>query len=156
MERLWVCLLYGSDLEFQNHHKQYQMSKDLYYDNVPYVTFTQDFQNSFRFTNADEKAYIIQKNFELTLLDYTTDLKNEGYLEDNVCLSGGSFLNVLGNSVLKESGLFNDIHVPPCPNDVGLHFGDVSVSSRRMNLLNFLRTLHFLVKNTLKKRLNQF
>jgi carbamoyltransferase len=114
---------YGSDLEFKDHHRQYQMSKDLYYQDVPYVTFTQDFQNSFRFTNADEKAYIIQKNFELALLEYATDLKNEGYLEENVCLSGGSFLNVLGNSVLKESGLFNDIHVPPCPNDVGLHFG---------------------------------
>ena len=58
-----------------------------------------------------------------------------------MCLSGGSFLNVLGNSVLKESGLFNDIHVPPCPNDVGLHLVYVSVSSRRMNPLNFLRTL---------------
>lgn len=114
---------YGSDLEFKDHHRQYQMSKDLYYDNVPYVTFTQNFENSFRFTNANEKAYIIQKNFELALLDYATELKNEGYLEDNVCLSGGSFLNVLGNSVLKESGLFSDIHVPPCPNDVGLHFG---------------------------------
>lgn len=114
---------YGSDLKFEDHHKQYQMSKDLYYEDVPYVTFTQDFTNSFRFTNADEKAYIIQKNFELALLDYMTDLKEQSYLEDNVCFSGGSFLNVLGNSVLKNSGLFKDIHVPPFPNDVGLHFG---------------------------------
>jgi carbamoyltransferase len=29
----------------------------------------------------------------------------------------------LGNSILKQSGLFEGIHVPPCPNDVGLHFG---------------------------------
>ena len=114
---------YGSDLEFKDNHRQYQMSKDLYYEDVPYVTFTKDFSNSFRFTNADEKAYIIQKNFELALLDYATDLKEQGYLEEYVCLSGGSFLNVLGNSVLKQSGLFKDIHVPPCPNDVGLHFG---------------------------------
>lgn len=114
---------YGSGLEFKDHHKQYQMSKDLYYEDVPYVSFTQDFSNSFRFTNADEKAYIIQKNFELALLEYVTDLKEKDYLEDNVCLSGGSFLNVLGNSVLKQSGLFKNIHIPPCPNDVGLHFG---------------------------------
>ena len=46
---------YGSDLEFKDHHRQYQMSKDLYYDNVPYVTFTQNFENSFRFTNANER-----------------------------------------------------------------------------------------------------
>lgn len=114
---------YGSHLEFKDCHRQYQMSKDLYYENVPYVSFTQNFVDSFRFTNADEKAYIIQKNFELALLEYATDLRKAGYLEDYVCLSGGSFLNVLGNSVLKQSGLFEDIHVPPCPNDVGLHFG---------------------------------
>jgi carbamoyltransferase len=114
---------YGSHLEFKDHHKQYQMSKDLYYEDIPYVSFTQEFSNSFKFTNADEKAYIIQKNFELALLEYATDLKKQGYLDDYVCLSGGSFLNVLGNSVLKQSGLFKDIHVPPCPNDVGLHFG---------------------------------
>ena len=114
---------YGSDLEFKDHHRQYQRSKDLYYDNVPYVAFTQNYENSFRFTTADEKAYILQKNFELALLEYVTELKNESYLEDNVCLSGGSFLNVLGNSVLKQSGLFNDIHIPPCTSDAGLHFG---------------------------------
>jgi carbamoyltransferase len=114
---------YGSDLEFKDCHRQYQMSSDLYYEDVPYVTFAKNFADSFRFTNADEKAYIIQKNFELALLEYTTDLKEQGYLEDYVCLSGGSFLNVLGNSVLKQSKLFKDIHVPPCPNDVGLHFG---------------------------------
>ena len=114
---------YGSDLEFKDCHRQYQMSSDLYYEDVPYVTFTKNFEDSFRFTNADEKAYIIQKNFEIALLDYATNLKEKGYLEDYVCFSGGSFLNVLGNSVLKQSGLFKDIHVPPCPNDVGLHFG---------------------------------
>jgi len=43
------------------------------------------------------------------------------YLEENICLAGGSFLNVLGNSCLKKLGL--DIHIPPCTNDVGLHFG---------------------------------
>lgn len=114
---------YGCDLEFKDHHRQYQMSKDLYYEDVPYVTFAQNLENSFRFCNADEKAYILQKNFELALLDYVKDLKAESYLEDYICLSGGSFLNVLGNSVLKQSGIFKDIHVPPCPNDVGLHFG---------------------------------
>lgn len=114
---------YGSNLEFKECHKQYQMSKDLYYEDFPYVSFTNDFEKSFKFTTVDEKAYILQKNFELALLEYATDLKEAGYLEDRVCFSGGSFLNVLGNSVLKLSGLFEDIHIPPCPNDVGLHFG---------------------------------
>jgi carbamoyltransferase len=124
---------YGSNLEFKDHHKHYQMSKDLYYEDVPYVSWSKDVRESFLFTNVDEKAYILQKNFELALLEYATELKNKTYLEDYVCLSGGSFLNVLGNSVLKQSGLFKDIHVPPCPNDVGLHFGAACLGQFRNN-----------------------
>ena len=124
---------YGKNLEFKDEHKHYQMSKDLYYEDVPYVVFTSDCSSSFKFTNADEKAYILQKNFELALLEYVTELKNKSYLEDNICLSGGSFLNVLGNSVLKQSGLFKDIHIPPCPNDVGLHFGAACLGQFRNN-----------------------
>jgi len=114
---------YGSHMEFKDEHKLYQTSKELAYDDVPYVTFSTDPSSAFRFKNADEKAYILQKNFELALLDYVSDLKKNSYLEDNICLSGGSFLNVLGNSILKQSGLFKGIHIPSCPNDVGLHFG---------------------------------
>lgn len=114
---------YGSSMNFTDENLMYQMSKDLAYDDIPYVTFVKDPSNAFKFRNADEKAFIIQKNFELALLDYVTELKKNSYLEDYICFSGGSFLNVLGNSVLKQSGLFKDIHVPPCPNDVGLHFG---------------------------------
>jgi carbamoyltransferase len=114
---------YGCSLEFSERHKLYKMSKDLCYDDIPYVSFAENPSEAFKFANADEKAYILQKNFELALLDYVTELKDNSYLEDNICLSGGSFLNVLGNSVLKQSGLFKGIHVPPCPNDVGLHFG---------------------------------
>jgi carbamoyltransferase len=114
---------YGSSMKFTDDNLMYQMSKDLAYDDIPYVTFVKDPTNAFKFRNADEKAFILQKNFELALLDYVIELKKNSYLEDYICFSGGSFLNVLGNSVLKQSGLFKDIHVPPCPNDVGLHFG---------------------------------
>lgn len=115
---------YGSSVEFDDTLKEYRLSKELSHESVPYVTFNLGGQrDSWKYKNVDEKAYILQKNFECALLDYMTELKNESYLDDYVCLSGGSFLNVLGNSVLKESGLFKGIHVPPCPNDTGLHFG---------------------------------
>lgn len=115
---------YGSSVEFNDSLKEYKLSKELAHESVPYVTFNVGGQrDSWKFKNVDEKAYILQKNFEHALLDYMTELKNESYLDNNICLSGGSFLNVLGNSVLKESGLFDGIHIPPCPNDTGLHFG---------------------------------
>jgi len=114
---------YGSSVQFNDSLKEYKLSKELAHGSVPYVTFNLENRSSWRYKNADEKAYILQKNFEHALLDYITELKNESYLDDYVCFSGGCFLNVLGNSVLKESGLFKGIHVPPCPNDTGLHFG---------------------------------
>jgi carbamoyltransferase len=114
---------YGSSVNFNDSLKEYKLSKELSHESVPYVAFDIQNRSSWKFKNVDEKAFILQKNFEHALLDYVNELKNESYLEDNICLSGGSFLNVLGNSVLKESGIFKGIHIPPCPNDTGLHFG---------------------------------
>lgn len=109
---------YG-ECEELNELKEYTLSKDLTYNEFPYVVF--DFQKNFALKNADEQAYILQKNFENALIDYVSELKRLNYLEENICLAGGSFLNVLGNSCLKKLNL--NIHIPPCPNDVGLHFG---------------------------------
>ena len=109
---------YGKNETLDN-LKEYTLSKDLTYSDFPYVVF--EFQKQFALKTADEQAYILQNNFENALIDYFTELKNHNYLEDNICLAGGSFLNVLGNSVLRKAG-FN-IHIPPCTNDVGLHFG---------------------------------
>ena len=53
-----------------------------------------------------------------------------------MCLSGGSFLNVLGNSVLKVRTV-QCIHVPPCLMMLVFTLVQhVLVSSRRMNPLN--------------------
>lgn len=114
---------YGNKVEMTEDTKMYSTSKELFYNDIPYISFKQNPELAFRFKNVDEKAYILQKNFEDALLDYVTELKDNSYLEDNICFSGGSFLNVLGNSVLKQSNLFKNIHIPPFPNDIGLHFG---------------------------------
>jgi carbamoyltransferase len=98
--------------------KDYTTSKDLSYNEFPYIIFE---SKHFALKNADEQAYILQNNFENALVDYLCDLKRLNYLEENICLAGGSFLNVLGNSRLKKLG-FN-IHIPPCTSDSGLHFG---------------------------------
>jgi carbamoyltransferase len=109
---------YGKNDSVEN-LKEYTLSKELSYNEFPYVIF--DYQKEFALKTADEQAYILQKNFENALVDYVSELKRLNYLDDNICLAGGSFLNVLGNSCLKELGL--NIHIPPFTNDVGLHFG---------------------------------
>lgn len=115
---------YGSSIKFDKSLKEYKLSKELTHESVPYLTFNIGGQrNSWLFKNPDEKAFILQKNFENALLEYITELKKESYLDDHICFSGGCFLNVLGNSVLMQSNLFKEMHIPSCPNDQGLHFG---------------------------------
>lgn len=99
-------------------------SKELAYGDAPYIVFDKDFvEENGVAKNADEKAFLLQKNFETALVSYIQTLKEASYLEDNLCLSGGCFLNVLANSLVKNTGLFNAVHIPPFPNDEGLHFG---------------------------------
>jgi carbamoyltransferase len=119
---------YGKNESIEN-LKEYTLSKDLSYNEFPYVIF--DYQKKFALKTADEQSYILQKNFENALVDYFNELKRLNYLEENICLAGGSFLNVLGNSCLKKEG-FN-IHIPPCTNDVGLHFGAACYGAHQHN-----------------------
>ena len=108
---------YGKSKKVEN-IKDYTTSKDLSYNEFPYIIFE---SKHFALKNPDEQAYILQNNFENALVDYFNELKRLNYLEENICVAGGSFLNVLGNSRLKKLGY--NIHIPPCTNDSGLHFG---------------------------------
>jgi len=47
----------------------------------------------------------------------------EGNYTPNLCYSGGSALNIKWNSALRESKIFDNIWVPPFPNDSGSSIG---------------------------------
>lgn len=106
--------------------KDYRLSTD--YD-LPFIMFREMFadknifNDTYNFKSPEDMSAILQKNFESALLEYLAALKKETYLTDNVCFAGGCFLNVLVNSLIKESNLFENIHIPPYTNDSGLHFG---------------------------------
>lgn len=119
---------YGKDAPFIP--KMFEVS---YFDmkKMPYVTFLNT-PLDYKFT-VDEVAYIVQKNFEDALVSFFTSLKQNNYLEDNLCLAGGAFLNVLGNSRLVRENLVKKIHIPPFPSDVGLHFGAAAYESFLIN-----------------------
>ena len=77
----------------------------------------------FDLLEADDRAYFLQDSFEKGLLTYLKLLKDKGYLEDNLCLSGGIFLNILANTKIVKEGIAKHIHIPPFPSDCGLHLG---------------------------------
>jgi carbamoyltransferase len=117
---------YGSKEKFADYDKEYTST----WEGMPGIVFNgfPDDQFGFFFSqykrlNANDQAALLQKTFEDAGLEYFTALKEKGYLEDNLCLAGGVFLNVLLNTVLKENKVAKNIHIPPFTNDSGLHFG---------------------------------
>jgi carbamoyltransferase len=110
---------YGNIPDIEN-YVFYRMS-DYDYEDIPYVIY--DEEHLYHEKSPEDKAYILQKNFEMGLLDYIKALKRTGYIEDNVCFGGGVMLNVLGNSVIRNSGVIDNIHIAPFPGDGGLNFG---------------------------------
>lgn len=102
--------------------KKYDLSKEDF-EHIPYITFPRFLEQIFEDINPEDASKLIQENFEMALFDYIVSLKQNQYIEENLCLAGGSFLNVLANSKIKKSGIVKNIHIPPFTNDIGLHFG---------------------------------
>jgi carbamoyltransferase len=62
--------------------------------------------------------------FQEILLDKLKKLMDKYPLyEKNICLVGGCALNIKWNSSIRESGLFEEVWVPPFPNDSGSAIG---------------------------------
>lgn len=55
----------------------------------------------------------------LGLVKYIKDITHE----DNLCLSGGVFNNVLVNNAICESGIFKNVWCSPAPGDFGISIG---------------------------------
>lgn len=87
---------------------------------IPYINFDTVWFDDV--DSVEDAAYILQKNFEDGLIELLKKLRKY-HLTPNVCFAGGSFLNILANTKIKESGLFKSIHIPPFPDDSGIHFG---------------------------------
>jgi len=108
---------YG-DYNNSKNWKEYIVSNE--YD-LPFVSFCKNEENIN--LSPEDKASVLQKNFESALLEYLYKLKEKSYLDDNICFAGGCFLNVLANTLIKKSNLFENIHIPPFTNDSGISFG---------------------------------
>jgi carbamoyltransferase len=117
---------YGNDLDFSlEKYKMYATSKERMHE-FPFIMWrhwTRVMESPFQSLSPEHKAYAVQKNFEFAMLEYFKMLKEKTFLDDNLCLAGGVFLNVPVNSLLKQSGLVKNIHIPPYTSDTGLHFG---------------------------------
>jgi carbamoyltransferase len=67
------------------------------------------------------------------MLEWMKELKEQDYINDNLCLAGGVFLNILANSVLRKNEVVENIHIPPFPDDTGLSFGAACIGAFKNN-----------------------
>lgn len=72
--------------------------------------------------NASNFAATVQRDLNECILGLLKDLKKLTN-EENLCLSGGIFNNVITNNLICESGLFKNIWCSPAPSDYGLSVG---------------------------------
>ena len=75
------------------------------------------------FTAAIKYAYSSQKHLENNVIDYLIQLKEENPDQENLCLSGGTFLNCNLNGKIVEKNIFKNVHHFPACGDDGLAVG---------------------------------
>jgi carbamoyltransferase len=99
-----------------------EYTRDHLWQIAPYVSRDPILKsNSSQYLGEDIAAWV-QYCFEKIMLEYFSKLPKQ-VKKKKLCLGGGCALNILLNSKLIEEGLFEDIHIPPAPNDDGLHQG---------------------------------
>ena len=105
--------------------KEFKKDWRLHFEGVPQVALESLPNRDFNYGNlsAENKAKQLQYNFENAMLEWMKELKEQGYIEDNLCLAGGVFLNILANSVIRKNVIAKNMHIPPFPDDTGLSFG---------------------------------
>ena len=105
----------------------------MHFEGIPQVALESYPNKDFNYGNLspEDKAQQLQYNFEKAMLQWMKQLKKQDYISDNLCLSGGVFLNILANSVLRKNNIAKNIHIPPFPDDTGLSFGAAAYGSFR-------------------------
>jgi len=87
------------------------------------------FSNHFKSTvNKEIKSSDILYNFHVFIRNQLLDklelfIKKSGKKNRNLCFGGGCALNIKWNSDIRRSGLFDEVFIPPFPNDSGSAIG---------------------------------
>ena len=76
------------------------------------------------FSDKARAAYEVQKETEKAMLHLLKFAKKKTKT-NNLCISGGVALNCVANNILKDTKLFDNIHINPGASDTGIPLGGV-------------------------------
>ncbi len=73
----------------------------------------------------NERSQNLAKTLQCMTETAITNLFNEAFNghSENICYAGGLALNCISNTIALNNSPFENLHVPPCPNDTGLALG---------------------------------
>jgi len=66
-------------------------------------------------------------------------VKRHGFKSRNICFTGGCALNIKWNSAIRSMDIFDDVYVPPFPNDSGSAIGAALVGMYKYNKTKYLK-----------------
>lgn len=96
---------------------------DLHKQNIHCIDVLLDEEIMNNYSSPDVIASF-QKFIEILLIDHlAAACKAWPVKTTNLCITGGAALNITWNSAIRDSGLFDDVWVPPFPNDAGSAIG---------------------------------
>lgn len=121
--KVMAYVAYGKfDLELYEAMEKAEMEMSLH---RPDLSFVSNFVSAIKSkTFKDEDAlYTFHKFIENKLIgQLKLEVEKFGH-EKNICLGGGCSLNIKWNSAIRNSGIFNNVFIPPFPNDSGNAIG---------------------------------
>lgn len=82
-----------------------------------------EWENTGMFEHFSNVAATVQMNFEKTFFNLITTLKKRFPDYNNLIFTGGCALNCTSNMKMYETGLYDEIYIPPFPGDEGISFG---------------------------------
>lgn len=82
-----------------------------------------DSQPKEKFQRAADLSKAMQLYFEKDLLSIIEKQKSKYPEIENLILAGGCALNCLTTAQIIDKGIYNNVYIPPCPNDEGISIG---------------------------------
>ena len=80
-----------------------------------------------------EIAGALQRSFSKIVTHLVRILKNKDRSIKNICLTGGAAMNCVYNAELKKSNIYNNLFIPPFPDDLGVSVGACYLANNILN-----------------------
>lgn len=114
-----------------------------YYSDKFIEVFGNPLSNAQQLTQKQfDMARSLQTVMEDKVFEILNDLKENYSDQNNICLTGGFFMNSALNGKISSRTNFHNPQIGPCPDDSGISIGSAFFSSRKLNMVKSKKYIH--------------